>query len=70
MSYLEFTLTEKGTIVLAETSGLGFAVAPGMGEKAGGPSHLLRKMGLANLAETPEKLTTWKLVKDADRWPG
>ncbi len=64
-----FTMTEKGTIVLAEHTDLGFAVAPGNGEQAGGPSHLFRKMGLANLAETPEKLTTWKLVKDADRWP-
>lgn len=64
-----FALTKKGTIVLAEHTDLGFAVAPGAGEPTGGPSHLFRKLGLVNLAETPEKLTRWKLVEDAGRWP-
>ena len=64
-----FTLTEEGTIVLTEHTDLGFAVAPGEGEPTGGPSHLKRELGLANLAETPEKLTKWMLVKSGDRWP-
>ena len=64
-----FTLTESGSIVLAEHTDLGFAVAPSEGEPTGGPSHLKRNLNLANLAETPEKLTKWKLVKDAESWP-
>jgi hypothetical protein len=64
-----FTMKDDGSIVLTEHTELAFAVAPGVGEPTRGPSHLFRKMGLAKVADTPEKLARWKLVEDADSWP-
>ncbi|MCZ6674597.1 MAG: hypothetical protein O7C75_16840 [Verrucomicrobia bacterium] len=64
-----FTLTEEGALVLRDHPELEFAVAPGTGSKAGGPSHLRRDLSLKALSDSEAQLTTWKLVKDAATWP-
>ena len=64
-----FVFTEEGFILLKSHLKLGFAVAPGKGDKAGGPSHLRRDMSLMDIAKIDTALKTWKLVKSADRWP-
>lgn len=64
-----FTLTEKGFLVLTEHPELGFAVKPGKGQKAGGPSHLKHGLSLERLAKTDPARAIWKLVKSADTWP-
>ena len=64
-----FVFTEEGFIVLADFRGLGFAVAPGKGDKAGGPSHLRRDMSLMDIRKIDPSLKTWKLVTSADSWP-
>ena len=64
-----FVFTEEGFIVLESHLNLGFAVAPGEGDKAGGPSHLRRDMSLMDIEEIDASLKTWKLVTNADSWP-
>ena len=64
-----FVFTEEGSIVLESHLNLGFAVAPGRGNKAGGPSHLRRDMSLMDIEEIDPSLKTWKLVVSADSWP-
>ena len=64
-----FAFTDEGFIVLKSHSKLGFAVAPGKGDKAGGPSHLRRDMSLTDIEKIDTSLKTWKLVTSADSWP-
>ena len=65
----KFELTEEGALVLVSHPELGFVIAEGEGEKAGGRSHLKRDLSLRTLEEVDGKLATWKLVTDATSWP-
>ena len=64
-----FVLTDDGKLVLKDHPAIGFTVASGNGQKAGGPSHLRRDLNLQNVTTAPAKLTTWKLVRSRDAWP-
>ena len=64
-----FTLTKEGFLVLTDHPELGFAIKPGKGEKAGGPSHLKRGLSLEALKDTDPTHAIWKLVKSAQSWP-
>ena len=64
-----FVLTDDGKIVLKDHPKIGFTVAGGDGQKAGGPSHLRRDLNLQDVSKAPAKLSTWKLVKSRNSWP-
>ncbi len=64
-----FTFTDSGAIVLEQNPDLCIAIAPGSGQKAGGPSHLRRDLGIVSLKSSDLKLHTWKLVRSAQSWP-
>lgn len=65
----QFILTDEGKLVLKDHPNIGFTVAEGKGQKAGGPSHLRRDLDLQDVTKAPTKLTTWKLVESRSSWP-
>ncbi|MEZ6080437.1 MAG: hypothetical protein R3C56_33635 [Pirellulaceae bacterium] len=64
-----FTMTEKGTIVLAEHTDLGFAVALEMASRRAGRAIWTAEDGSGEPCRDTREAYDVELVKDADRWP-